>query len=246
VSQLHEPGLFEVCADAVSPLWCAFDQQPREHCGLFDGITLSNWPASLDALAGCYDRVHRVGSRRIPPSSRGNVDGWFARSDLPLVYATLGTTTNYDLGVLRSVLDALVDQPANVVVTVGHNNDPADLGKVPENAHVEQFIPQSRLLPHCDLVVSHGGAGTVLGAMAHGLPQLIFPQGADQFANADCIARRGLGRWCSSGVAADEVRAHVFDLLGDVDVCRAVAATRDELNGAPGVEHTVEVIHGLR
>ncbi|HYZ35917.1 MAG TPA: nucleotide disphospho-sugar-binding domain-containing protein, partial [Pseudonocardiaceae bacterium] len=47
------------------------------------------------------------------------------------------------------------------------------------------------LLPHCHLVVSHGGAGIMLNALAHGLPQLILPQGADQFSNA--AARQSAG-----------------------------------------------------
>ena len=46
------------------------------------------------------------------------------------------------------------------------------------------YIPHTLLLPRCSLVVSHGGAGIMFGTLAHGLPQLILPQGADQFMNA--------------------------------------------------------------
>jgi hypothetical protein len=60
--------------------------------------------------------------------------------------------------------------------------------------HVEQWLPQSLLLPHTDLVVSHGGSGTVTAALAHGLPQLILPMGADQLHNADRVQELGIGR----------------------------------------------------
>jgi UDP-glucoronosyl and UDP-glucosyl transferase len=244
ISLLPEPGLLDSCADAISPLWCAFDQRPAARCGLFDGMTLSTWPASIDILGDCYDGVQRIGTRPRPPSFGDELERWFGGADLPLVYATLGTTTNGDVAVLRAVVDAIVDQPINVVVTVGTNNDPAALGLIPKNAHIEQFIPQARLLPHCALVVSHGGSGTVLGALAHGLPQLIIPQGADQFVNGQCIARHGLGRCESSPhIGPDDIRTHVVDLLGGVDGLHSVRAVRDELAAAPGVEHAVEMTH---
>lgn len=47
-------------------------------------------------------------------------------------------------------------------------------------ARVERFIPQAQLLPQCDLVVSHGGSGSVIGALAHGPPSVLLPMGVDQ------------------------------------------------------------------
>jgi calicheamicin 3'-O-methyl-rhamnosyltransferase len=57
----------------------------------------------------------------------------------------------------------------------------------------EPWIDQDALLPWCDALVSHGGAGTVLGGLAHGLPQLVLPQGADHFINASAVRLRGVG-----------------------------------------------------
>ena len=54
------------------------------------------------------------------------------------------------------------------------------LGSLPGNVHVSRVIPQSLLLPRCSAVVSHGGSGTLLAALAHGLPQVCLPQAADQ------------------------------------------------------------------
>ena len=47
------------------------------------------------------------------------------------------------------------------------------------------------MLPSCDVVISHGGSGTTLGALAHGLPMLLVPQGADQFDNAERCKEAG-------------------------------------------------------
>jgi UDP:flavonoid glycosyltransferase YjiC (YdhE family) len=67
------------------------------------------------------------------------------------------------------------------------------LASQPPNVHVQRFVPQEDLLPHCAAVVSHAGSGTFLGAAAHGLPQVCVPQGADQFLNAEACARAGAG-----------------------------------------------------
>jgi UDP:flavonoid glycosyltransferase YjiC (YdhE family) len=61
----------------------------------------------------------------------------------------------------------------------------------PANARVERFIPQAELLPSCAVVVHHGGAGTMFGALAHGVPQVIVPQGADNYEHAAICERAG-------------------------------------------------------
>ena len=63
---------------------------------------------------------------------------------------------------------------------------------MPGNARIERFIAQSELLPTCSVIVHHGGAGTTFGALAHGVPQVIVPQGADNFDNAAMCERAGL------------------------------------------------------
>jgi UDP:flavonoid glycosyltransferase YjiC (YdhE family) len=80
------------------------------------------------------------------------------------------------------------------VLTVGGAVDPAGLGPQPAHVHVERNVPQSLLLPRCDLVVCQGGSGTVVAALAHGLPLVVIPPGVDQPANAERVAALGMGR----------------------------------------------------
>src|SRR4051812_3531038 len=107
----------------------------------------------------------------------------------PLVYVSFGTLwANGRL--LHTVLDALADEPVEVVATTGQL-DPDELSDVPANARVERFIPQAELLPSCSAVIHHAGAGTMFGALAHGLPQVAIPQAADNFLNAETLAAAG-------------------------------------------------------
>jgi UDP:flavonoid glycosyltransferase YjiC (YdhE family) len=111
----------------------------------------------------------------------------------PTVYVTMGTVFNSATAVFASILDGLRAEPINVIVTVGESGDPMLLGPQEANVHVERYIPQSLILPHSDLVISHAGSGATIGALAAGVPMLALPQGADQFLNAEAITRLGAG-----------------------------------------------------
>ncbi|HEY8788110.1 MAG TPA: glycosyltransferase [Actinopolymorphaceae bacterium] len=112
------------------------------------------------------------------------------RSGRPTVYFTLGTVFHQESGDLFSrVVAGLSELDANIIVTVGREIDPAELGDQPANVRVDRFVRQEALLPHCDVVVSHAGSGSVIGALAFGVPLVLLPMGADQPLNADrCLA----------------------------------------------------------
>jgi len=130
------------------------------------------------------------------------------------VYLTLGTFSNTDLDLFGLVLEALEEEPLNVIATIGRDNDPSALDRVPENARVERYIPQAEVLPYCAAVVHHAGAGTMFGALAHGLPSLALPQSADNFVIANLLARVGVSHTLMPGeVTGDAVRSGLRTVL---------------------------------
>ena len=157
-----------------------------------------------------------------------------ALRDLPIVYVTLGTVYNQNLDVFRALLDGLRDEALNIVVTVGKQNDPAVLGPQPSNVHVHRYIPQELLLPHCAAVVTHGGAGSTLGALAFGLPLLLVPQGADHFYNADRVVAAGAGvQLMPDRLTADSARDAVRMLLHDDTFQARLTASRTSSTRCP-------------
>jgi UDP:flavonoid glycosyltransferase YjiC (YdhE family) len=108
------------------------------------------------------------------------------------VYLTLGTAFNVPQ-LLAQAIDAVRDLQDNVIITTGPGVDPSSFGPVPPHIAMAAFVPQALILKHCSAVVSHTGSGTILGALGDGLPQVCLPMGADQFSNADQIARTGAG-----------------------------------------------------
>lgn len=168
-------------------------------------------------------------------------------ADVPTVYFTLGTVFNVESGDLFArVLAGLRELPVNVVVTVGDDVDPAELGPQPGHVRVERFVPQAALLPHCDVVVSHGGSGSVIGALAHGLPSVLIPMGADQPQNAARCAALGVSRVLDAVEATpDHVREAVVEVLADASYRLAAESLRDEIAALPGPAHAVGLLERL-
>lgn len=163
----------------------------------------------------------------------------------PTVYFTLGTVNN-TTDLFSRVLTGLQELSVNVVVTVGERVDPADLGPLPDHVRVEQFVPQELLLPQCDLVVSHGGSGSLMGALAHGLPSVLFPLGADQPYNARRSVELGTAQVLDPvTVTPEEVRTTVSAVLADGGYRRSAERVRVEIDALPGPEQTIPLLEAL-
>ncbi len=168
-------------------------------------------------------------------------------SDPPTVYFTLGTVAHSDSAyVLPRVLEGLTHVAANVVVTVGKRVDPSSFGPMPAHVRIERFVPQEELLSVSDLVVSHGGSGSVLGTLAHGLPSVLIPMGADQHYNAGRCADLGTAVVLDAAtVAPDEVRRTVSQVLADDSYRRAAERIQADIAALPGPEETVPLLERL-
>jgi UDP:flavonoid glycosyltransferase YjiC (YdhE family) len=89
-------------------------------------------------------------------------------------------------------------------------------------------------------VVSQGGAGILFGALAHGLPQLVLPQGADQFANAEAVERTGAGIALEPGaVTVESVRDAAARLLADPGFAAHARTVQDEIAAMPDADAVV-------
>lgn len=166
--------------------------------------------------------------------------------DQPLVYATLGTVFNQAPGVLESIIKGLRDEALSLVVTTGRDQDPAALGSHPPNVHIERYIPQSLLFPRCDVVVTHGGSGTMMAALREGLPMVITPIAADQPLNAQRCAELGVGRVLEPASRTPEaIWEATRDVLEDPRYRERAERIRDEITALPGPDHVVRLIENL-
>jgi len=234
-----------VAAELTKDLWSRAGLQQPAHAGVFDDIYVDIRPPSLPGHPPLDTRV--LAMRPAPSDALGGQLPSLAtrKAADPLVYLTLGTMFG-SAELLRMAVDALADAPVRVLVTIGPSGDPTALGELPSHMHVERYVPQTLLLQHCDIVASHAGSGTFLGALAHGVPQLCMPQGADQFLNADAAAEVGAGIAIEpTEVSAAKIRAAVDELLSAHQYRAAARRLADEIACMPTPTEVAEQLEQL-
>jgi UDP:flavonoid glycosyltransferase YjiC (YdhE family) len=165
----------------------------------------------------------------------------------PLVHIGLGTEFNREAGDLFArAIEGVRDVSAAVVVTVGPGVDPAELGPQPAQVSVVQTVPYSVLLPRCDLVVTNGGSGTVVAALAHGVPLAVLPMGADHMHNARRVADLGVAAVLDAVRSdAGAIEAAVRRLLDDRAGRARAASIAAECAALPAVADLIPAIESL-
>ena len=166
---------------------------------------------------------------------------------VPRVYFTLGTIFPQESGDLfQRVLAGLASLPIEVTVTVGEAITPAELGKQPPNVRIAPFLPLNETVSRSDLVVSHGGSGTVIAALALGVPQLIFPMGADQPDNADRCQVLNVGLTLDAVTAKPaEIADSAMNVLRDFTYRMACQQIAEEASSLPTTDHAVSLLEAL-
>jgi UDP:flavonoid glycosyltransferase YjiC (YdhE family) len=164
--------------------------------GLADELRASSYvtrlPASLDPSP--FPDTRRF--RQPAPTSRRRLPDWWDGSPAPLIYVSFGTVLGHmsiAADVYRIAMRAVAEIDARVLLTVGRRFDASQLDPIPTNVHVEPWVDQADVLTEAEVVVCHGGSGTTFGALAAGVPIVIVPLFADQFANSPKVAKAGAG-----------------------------------------------------
>jgi UDP:flavonoid glycosyltransferase YjiC (YdhE family) len=211
----------------VAPLWQRSGVEPDALLGAYRGTYLDICPPALQFESPPPGA--QVQPLRIADGHREEREG------APLVYATLGTVRRFSrLDRFRDLLDAFAPLDCEVVVTVGAHLDPAELAPVPTNARVLGYVPQAEILPRANVVVAHAGSGSTFGALAHGCPLLLLPQGADQFENASACAAAGAAIALFPGdQTPEQLRAALAELLTEPRYADAARAIADEIAAMP-------------
>lgn len=193
--------------------------------GLVDALQhspyLSRFPASMDPSRFVDTRRFRDASAR----ERRPLADWWNGSSAPLVYVTFGTVLGHmsiAARVYTTMLEAVRELDARVLLTVGRRFDLACLGPIPGKVHVEAWVEQDDVLAEADVVVCHGGSGTTFGTLAAGTPLVVVPLFADQFVNGELVAASG------AGLVVETARSHDGSRhpIGPDDAARVTEAIR--------------------
>ncbi|GAA4015536.1 salmochelin biosynthesis C-glycosyltransferase IroB [Allokutzneria multivorans] len=207
-----------------------------KHTDAYDrhGVTRPTEPAAIIDIATESLGTTQIGwpMRYVAYNAGGKLPDWLlAKRERPRVCVTLGTvvTKLSGVGALTQIVDAAREMDAEFVFALG-GSDVSELGELPDNVRLAEWIPLNALLENCDAVVHHGGSGSTFTALTRGVPQLLLPHGADQFDNAAMVRKAGIGMWVEeSAVNA----SHLTKLLEDKEIRAACERVRDENAARP-------------
>jgi zeaxanthin glucosyltransferase len=133
-------------------------------------------------------------------AERNGLKIWERLNGKPLIYASMGTLVNGLPNVYGTILEAASEFPEmQMVLSVGRNFNPDDLGRIPSNTIVVRTAPQIDLLKRAALCITHAGLNTALEALAQGVPMVAIPVGFDQPGVAARIAYHGVGEFIEVG-----------------------------------------------
>ncbi len=132
------------------------------------------------------------------------------RPRLLLSFST--TVMQGQIDLIRRVCDALGGQAVDAVLTLGPAVS-SDAIRAPRNVETIPYADHDQLLPRTDAVISHGGLGTTLRALAHGKPLLLLPLGRDQEFNATRVVELGAGASVPVESSTDEIASALVELL---------------------------------
>jgi UDP:flavonoid glycosyltransferase YjiC (YdhE family) len=234
--------------EGLGRLRAAAGLPPDPALAMLDGdLVVVPFPASFRGPDAVPRPVLRV--RPEPPETADAHPAaeWLAAGDEPhRAYVTLGTEFNVRSGdLLPRIVAGLATLPARTLVTVGPGVDPRQLGSTPR-LRAERHVPQGAVLGLADVVVCHGGSGTLTGALAQGVLVAVLPMGADQALNGRAVERIGAGHVLDAAAATPgDIASAVAALLSDPAVGLAAQAVRREIDALPPVERALDAIEAL-
>ena len=190
----------------LAPLRHMFDQIRGAHRQLVMTSPALDFPATLPAGVRYVgpvleDPVWSQGSSWTPPGG-----------GQPLVLVSMSSTFQDQIGPLQRVIAALATLPVHAIVTTGPAIDPAAISAAP-NVTVLPYAPHREVLRHAAAVVTHGGHGTVVKALAAGVPMVLLPHGRDQADTAVRVTERGAGIALKRTAQPDAIAAAVTDVI---------------------------------
>jgi UDP:flavonoid glycosyltransferase YjiC (YdhE family) len=234
------PSFERGAAEVVASRYEARGLTPRPPARVLDVC-----PPSLAGTAaepGAGRSPMRPEPHRAPDGTAARAMRWPPGS--PRVLVTFGTAYSA-APVIGPLVRALAGTGASVRVTLGPEGSRDGFGTEPGLVSFEEFAPLADLLDGADLVVAHGGAGTLLGTLSEGLPMVLVPQGADQFRHAERACAAGAAISLTGGSATPEAAtAAVADVVAEPSYRRAARRVAAEIAAMPSPDEVAATLTG--
>jgi UDP:flavonoid glycosyltransferase YjiC (YdhE family) len=203
------------------------------------------YPAEIDysRSAPLAPTWHRIDSSVRRDNGELALPEAIARGKGRLIYLTLGSLGSADVDLMRRLVDVLSRSPHRFLVSKGPQ---ADEYTLTDNMWGAEFLPQPALMPHVDLVITHGGNNTNSECFHFGKPMIVLPLFWDQYDNAQRVHETGFGRRLATYEFHDqELLDAVERLLADTHLHDRMHGISTRIQTARGHTHAANLIEQL-
>ncbi|MBB6634242.1 macrolide family glycosyltransferase [Cohnella thailandensis] len=190
-----------------------------------------------------FDQSYKfVGPSLSARLTSGNFD-FAAIQGKNLIYISLGTVFNQAVEFYRLCLEALGNSGYSVVMAIGDKVQGSELGEIPPNFIVEGYVPQTDVLKHAKLFITHGGMNSTHEGLYYGVPLIVIPQGADQPVIARQVAEVGAGiPLPMQGLTAPRLREAVDLALSRASYTKCASRIGEALRNSGGYSQAADEI----
>ena len=159
------------------------------------------------------------------------------------IYISLGTVFNRAIEFYKLCFAAFENSDHTVVMSIGKQTLLNDLGEIPQNFIVKDYVPQTDVLKHSKLFVTHGGMNSTNEGFYYEVPLIVIPQSADQPIIAGQVANLGAGITLPmQGLSANQLREAADHVLNDPSFQKAVSNIRESMQQSGGYHKAVDEI----
>ena len=169
---------------------------------------------------------------------------WKRLTGQPLIYASMGTILNGQLDVFRTIVAGVAkNKDTQLVLSIGDQLDPKDIGTVPDNAIIVKKAPQVDILKRASVCITHCGLNTVLESLACGVPQVAIPVTFDQPGIAVRIATKKTGVTTEfEKLTPDHLSTLLDEVLNNAVYREHARKLQDVISKTNGLHTAVDII----
>lgn len=268
----HVAPTFSGYGETQTPEWATFNNQYDASCRsmweIFNSWVVAQGAPALPELefihsssqANLYvfpEELDYTETRKLDStwhrmdSSVRDTDGEFTLPDVvkdrpsgsALIYLSLGSLGSADVELMKRLISILGKTHHRFIVSKGPQHSSFE---VAENMFGAEFLPQTKIIPQVDLVITHGGNNTVTEAIHFGKPMIVLPLFWDQYDNAQRVDETGFGvRLGTYSFGDSELTDAIERLLSDVALKQRLVAASARVQKSDGIKVGADVIEAV-